>query len=60
MEFLAKHADHAGLWLLGPALVAGLAVPNIKLQSMLAAAMAIELRGFFACTGRVVGDNFIL
>ncbi len=29
VEFLAKHADHAGLWLLGPALVAGLATANI-------------------------------
>ena len=42
-EFLAKHGDYAGLWLLGPVLVAGLAVPNIKLQAVLAIAMAIEL-----------------
>jgi len=45
-EFLAKHGEHAGLWLLGPALVAGLAVPNIKLQAVLATAMAIELTWF--------------
>ena len=43
VEFLAKHAEHAGLWLLAPALVAGLAVPNIELQALLAAAMAIEM-----------------
>ena len=43
VEFLAKHAEHAGLWLLAPALVAGLAVPNIELQAMLAAAMVIEM-----------------
>ena len=43
VEFLAKHGNYAGLWLLGPALVAGLAVPNIKLQAVLAIAMAIEL-----------------
>jgi len=43
IEFLAKHGNHAGLWLAGPALIAGLAVPNIKLQTVLATAMAIEL-----------------
>jgi hypothetical protein len=43
VEFLAKHAGHAGLWLLAPALVAGLALPNIELQAMLAAAMVIEI-----------------
>jgi hypothetical protein len=46
VEFLAKHGDYAGLWLLGPALVAGLAIPNIKLQAVLATAMAIELTWF--------------
>ena len=46
VEFLAKHGDHAGLWLLGPALLAGLAIPNLKLQAVLAAAMAIELTWF--------------
>ncbi len=46
VEFLAKHGDHAGLWLLGPALLAGLAIPNLKLQAVLAAAMAIELAWF--------------
>ncbi len=46
IEFLAKHADYAGLWLLGPALLAGLAIPNIKLQAVLATAMAIELTWF--------------
>ncbi|MHA1151879.1 MAG: LicD family protein [Alphaproteobacteria bacterium] len=46
VEFLAKHGDYAGLWLLGPALLAGLAIPNIKLQAVLATAMAIELTWF--------------
>jgi hypothetical protein len=46
IEFLAKHGEHAGLWLLGPALIAGLTVPNIKLQALLAMAMAIELSWF--------------
>ncbi len=46
VEFLAKHGNHAGLWLLGPALAAGLAIPNIRLQAVLAIAMAIELSWF--------------
>ena len=46
VEFLAKHGDYAGLWLLGPALLAGLTIPNIKLQAVLATAMAIELSWF--------------
>jgi hypothetical protein len=43
IEFLARHADHAGLWMLAPALVAGAVVWNPKLQALLAAAMTIEL-----------------
>ncbi len=46
VEFLAKHGDYAGLWLLGPAIFAGLAISNIKLQAFLATAMAIELTWF--------------
>jgi len=34
VEYLAKHGDSAGLWLLGPALLAVLAIPNIKLQAV--------------------------
>ncbi len=43
IEFLARHGDHAGLWPLAPALLAGLVIPNVKLQAVLATAMAIEL-----------------
>ncbi|HJM91824.1 MAG: hypothetical protein QGG19_06000 [Alphaproteobacteria bacterium] len=46
VEVLARHAEHAGLWLLGPVLVAGWHVPNSKLLAMLVAAMAIELSWF--------------
>ncbi|MFV2092146.1 MAG: hypothetical protein ACC634_03590 [Hyphomicrobiales bacterium] len=46
VEFLARHGEYAGLWLLAPALLAGLAIPNIKLQAVLATAMAIELAWF--------------
>lgn len=45
-EFLARHGDYAGLWLLGPAILAGLTIPNLQLQSVLAVAMAIELSWF--------------
>ncbi len=43
VEFLAKHGDYAGLCLLGPALIAGIAIPNMKLHALLATAMAIEI-----------------
>lgn len=46
IEFFARHGEYAGLWLLGPAVAAGLAVPNIKLQAVMAAAMSIELAWF--------------
>ena len=45
-EFFALHADYAGLWLLGPALLFGLLTSNIKLQAVMAAAMTIELAWF--------------
>ena len=44
--FLAKHGDYAGLCMLGPALVAGYVVPNVKLQGVLAVALAIEMAWF--------------
>lgn len=46
VEFIAKHGDYAGLWLFGPALVVVMAIPNLKLQAVLATAMAIELAWF--------------
>ncbi len=39
---LAKHGDYLGLCMLGPALVAGYVVPNVKLQGVLAVALVIE------------------
>ena len=42
IEFLARHGDYAGLWMLAPAIAAGYAIPSLKLQAFLAAAMAIE------------------
>ena len=43
VEFLANHGDYAGLWMIAPAIIATYTTSNIKLQGVLAAAMAIEL-----------------
>jgi hypothetical protein len=45
VEFLAKHGDYAGLWVLAPA-IAAYAALNVKLLGLLAAAVAIELVWF--------------
>ncbi len=46
VEFLANHGNYAGLWMLAPATATAYAVPNVKLQGVLAAAMVIELVWF--------------
>lgn len=46
VEFLARHSDYAGLWLTGLAFFVCLVIPNIKLQVVLATAMAVELSWF--------------
>ena len=46
IEFLARHGDYASLWMLAPAIAAGYAVPNLKLQAFLVTAMAIETTWF--------------
>ena len=46
IEFLANHGDYAGLWMFLPAIVAGYALPDARLQAVLAAAMIIELAWF--------------
>ena len=43
IEFLARHGDYAGLWMLAPAAIAAYAIPNARLHGILVAAMAIEL-----------------
>ena len=57
-EFLARHGDYAGLWLLGPTLLIILAMPNAKLQAVMIAAMVIEITWFlrqrWGDTGRVL------
>ncbi len=43
VEFFANHGDHAGLWMLLPAIVAAFALPSAKLHGVLVAAIVIEL-----------------
>jgi hypothetical protein len=45
-EFLAKHGVYAGLWMIPPAVVAGYALPDVRLYGLLVAAMTIELTWF--------------
>lgn len=46
VEFLAKHAEYAGLWMFPPAIVAGYVHPDAKLYGLLVTAMTIELVWF--------------
>ena len=43
VEFLANHGDHAGLWMILPAVIAAYALPSAKLLGVLIAAIAIEM-----------------
>lgn len=43
VEFIANHGDHAGLWMLVPAIVAAYVLPSAKLHGVLIAAIVIEL-----------------
>ena len=46
VEFLANHGDHAGLWMLPLAIVAGWALPDARLHGVLVAAIIIEIAWF--------------
>ena len=46
IEYLARHADYAGLWMLFPAAIAAYAIPNPKLHGLFAVAALIELAWF--------------
>jgi hypothetical protein len=54
-EFLARHGDYVGLWLLGPVLFIVLLIPNVKLQAVMATAMVIELAWFLRQRWNVSG-----
>lgn len=51
VEFLAKHGEYAGLWMVLPAIVVGYALPDAKLYGLLVTAMAIELAWFLRHRG---------
>jgi hypothetical protein len=45
-EFLAKHAEYAGLWMIPPAILTGYVLPEPKLLGLLVTAVATELAWF--------------
>jgi hypothetical protein len=51
VEFLAKHGEYAGLWMIPPAILAGYVLPDARLLGLLVAAMAIELAWFLRHRG---------
>ena len=46
IEYLARHGDHSGLWMLLPAIVVGYTLTDVKLLVFLVTAMLIETRWF--------------
>ena len=46
IEFLAKHAEYSGLWMIPPAIFVGFLLPDPKLLSLLVTAVALELAWF--------------
>ena len=46
IEYLARHGDHSGLWMLLPAIVVGYTLADVKLLVFLVTAMLIETRWF--------------
>ena len=46
VEFLAKHAEYAGLWMIPPAILTGYVLPEPKLLGLLVTAVATELAWF--------------
>jgi len=51
VEYLAKHGEYAGLWMILPAIVIAYALPDAKLYGLLVTAMAIELVWFLRHRG---------
>ena len=50
-EFLAKHAEYAGLWMIPPAILVGYVLPDPKLLGLLMTAVVIELAWFLRSRG---------
>lgn len=51
VEFLAKHGEYAGLWMIPPAILAGYMLPDARLLGLLVTAVAIELAWFLRRRG---------
>ena len=51
VEFLAKHAEYSGLWMILPAILVGFLLPDPKLLGLLVTAVAIELAWFLRSRG---------
>jgi hypothetical protein len=51
IEFLAKHAEYTGLWMIAPAVVACFVLPDPKLLGLLLTGVAIELMWFARSRG---------
>ena len=51
VEFLAKHGEYAGLWMIPPAILAGYVLPDARLLGLLVTAVAIELAWFLRSRG---------
>jgi hypothetical protein len=51
VEFLAKHAEYAGLWMIPPAILVGYVLPDPKLLGLLVTAVVIELVWFLRHRG---------
>lgn len=60
VEFLAKHGEYAGLWMVPPAIVAGYALPDAKLYGLLVTAMTIELAWFLRHRGMGQRQSYLL
>jgi hypothetical protein len=53
IEFLAKHGEYAGLWMIPPAFLFGYLLPDARLLGLLVTAIAIELVWFLRRRGVV-------
>jgi hypothetical protein len=51
VEFFAKYAEYAGLWMIPPAILAGYVLPDPKLLALLVTAVAIEVTWFIRSRG---------
>ena len=51
IDFIAKHGEYAGLWIIPPVILAAFALPDSKLLGLLVAVVALELNWFLRSRG---------